>query len=165
MYNKRYTKIFTLLFLVVGTAQIMMAGSNVEVGLVKWNRDFQASLQQAARENKPVLVLFQEVPGCSGCQEFGRDVLSHPLIIEAIESEFVPILVYNNRPGKDAELLARYHEPAWNFQVIRFLDSSGKDIIPRQDRVWTVGEVVRRMCAALEKAGKKVPAYLKRLAL
>ena len=34
-------------------------------------------------------------------------VLSHPLIVEAIEDEFVPVVVYNNQAsGRDAELLS-----------------------------------------------------------
>jgi peptide methionine sulfoxide reductase MsrA len=117
------------------------------------------------RQGKPVLVLFQEVPGCSGTQEFGKEILSNPLMVEAIESEFIPMLIYNNRVGRDAELLARYHEPAWNYQVIRFLDGSGKDIIPRRDRIWTLGAVARRMGKALKKTGNNVPLYLQGLAL
>jgi len=36
-------------------------------------------------------------------------VLSHPLIVEAIEDEFVPIVVYNNQAsGRDAKLLNRF---------------------------------------------------------
>lgn len=35
----------------------------VEVGDVRWGRDFNAALQKSAKTGKPVLVLFQEVPG------------------------------------------------------------------------------------------------------
>ena len=87
-------------------------------------------------------------------------MLSHRLLVEAIETEFIPLLVHNNRQGKDAEILARYQEPAWNFQVIRFLNSSGQDIIPRKDRIWTVRGVARRMSEALQTVHKKVPPYL-----
>jgi hypothetical protein len=34
-----------------------------ELGLVPWRRDFEASLHEAKRSAKPVLLLFQEVPG------------------------------------------------------------------------------------------------------
>ena len=81
-----------------------------------------------------------------------------------MESEFIPVLVYNNRPGRDAEILERYGEPAWNYQVIRFLDGSGKDIIPRRDRVWTVEGVARRMVEVLEVRGRGVPLALRGLA-
>ena len=75
------------------------------------------------------------------------------------------MLVYNNRSdGMDRALLERYREPAWNFQVIRFLDAEGRDIIPRKDRVWTTSGVARRMTEALDAVGRPVPAYLEDLA-
>ena len=84
--------------------------------------------------------------------------------MKIIESEFVPVLIINNAPGRDAELLKRFKEPAWNYQVVRFLDAEGKDIIPRKDRVWTTKALAARMAAALEKAGRKVPGGLGKLA-
>ncbi len=136
----------------------------VEVGAVSWQRDLEPAYGQSENSGKPVLILFQEVPGCAGCQQFGREVLSNPQIVEAIENEFVPVLVHNNRPGKDAEILKSFGEPAWNFQVIRFLDSKGKDLIPRKDKVWTVPTVAARMVKALEVAKREVPGYLRALA-
>ena len=38
-------------------------GNPVEVGHVNWGRDFEAALAMSAQSGKPVLVLFQEVPG------------------------------------------------------------------------------------------------------
>ncbi len=137
----------------------------VEVGDVHWGRDFDASLQRSAEEGKPVLVLFQEVPGCSGVRQFGREVLTNPILVRAIENEFIPVLVYNNRSsGMDRELLERYQEPSWNYQVIRFLDARGKDVIPRKDRVWTTGAVAKRMIKALMAVDRPVPDYLASLA-
>ena len=65
-------------------------GAPVEVGEVRWGRDFEAARRSSVGSGKPILTLFQEVPGCAGCQRFGREVLSHPLLVEAIETEFVP---------------------------------------------------------------------------
>ncbi len=146
-------------------AQSVAASDNpIEVGSVNWGRDLNQALQTSGETGRPVLVLFQEVPGCSGCQEFGRTVLTHPQIVEAIETEFLPVLVYNNRWGEDRRILDRFGEPAWNFQVVRFLDAQGNDIIPRKDRVWTVGELAERMVKTLEVPGRPVPEYLKALA-
>jgi hypothetical protein len=92
-------------------------------------------------------------------------VLTNPQLVRAIEEEFIPMLVYNNRSsGMDQELLKRYREPAWNFQVIRFLDAGGRDIIPRKDRVWTTRGVAQRMVKTLETLNRPVPDYLKDLA-
>jgi hypothetical protein len=96
---------------------------------------------------------------------FGSGPLSHPLLVEAIEDEFVPVLVYNNKEagdgGGDAERLAQFCEPSWNNPVVRFLDASGADVIPRKDGVWTSDALAARMIAALEAAKREVPAYLR----
>lgn len=92
-------------------------------------------------------------------------MLTKPQLVRAIEEEFIPMLVYNNRSsGMDRELLKRYREPAWNFQVIRFLDANGRDIIPRKDRVWTTRGVAQRMVKALEALKRPVPDYIEDLA-
>jgi len=44
----------------------------VEVGSVQWGRDFQQALDKSAETGRPVLVLFQEVPGCVGCQDLAK---------------------------------------------------------------------------------------------
>lgn len=154
--------LFTAILL---TTPHLRAGENpVEVGTVRWGRDLEEAFNQSSETGRPVLVLFQEVPGCRGCQDFGRTVLSHPLLVEAIEDEFVPVLVYNNRGGKDKKLLQRFGEPAWNYQVVRFLDVDGRDLIPRKDRVWTTGEIAERMMAALKVSKREIPRYLEGVA-
>lgn len=136
----------------------------IEVGAVNWGRDLDQAQKLSGETGRPVFVLFQEVPGCSGCQDFGRTVLTHPQIVKAVETEFYPVLVYNNRGGKDRELLERFGEPAWNFQVVRFLNAQGEDIIPRKDRIWTVFELAKRMIATLQVTNRPVPDYLQNLA-
>ena len=137
----------------------------IEVGDVRWGRDLDAALEYSAKSGKPVLVLFQEIPGCSGVQKFGREVLTNPSLVEAIENEFFPVLVYNNRKGGlDEKHLKRFQESAWNYQVIRFLNAEGRDVIPRKDRIWTTSGVASRMVDALKATNRAVPEYLKTLA-
>jgi len=136
----------------------------IEVGSINWGRDLDNALKISLETGRPVFLLFQEVPGCSGCQDFGRTVLTDPLIVKAIENEFIPVLVYNNRAGEDHKLLERFNEPAWNFQVIRFLNADGRDIIPRKDHVWTVRQLASRMIEALKAVNRQPPKYLQPLA-
>ncbi len=89
--------------------------------------------------------------------------MTHPIIVDAVESSFVPLLIHNNQGGADAVILKKYNEPAWNFQVIRFLTSNGKDIIPRKDQVNTRKALAARMVMALEKAKRPVPKALRTL--
>ncbi len=126
----------------------------VEVGKVTWGRDYEAAIASSKKSGKPLCVLFQEVPGCAGCQQFGRNVLSDPKVVNAIQDNFTPLLIHNNAQGQDAEILKKFSEPAWNYQVVRFLDADGKDLIPRKDRVWETPALMERINQALEKAGR-----------
>jgi len=135
-----------------------------ELGAVHWLRDYDQAVSSSRAGGKPILLLFQEVPGCSTCVSFGESVLSHSLLVEAVEDEFIPVAILNNRPGEDRRILEKFAEPAWNNPVVRFVDASGKDLIPRRDRIWAVGEIARRMVAALGAADRAVPAYFEALA-
>ena len=46
---------------------------------------------------------------------------------------------------------------------MRILDRNAKDIIPRRDRVWTIGAVSRRLAEALKAVDRPVPKYLQSL--
>ena len=131
-----------------------------ELGLVRWGRSLDAGLAESRQSGRPVLLLFQEIPGCATCVDFGAGPLSSPLLVDAIESEFVPVAVHNNRPGADAELLARFGEPACNFPVLRVLDAGGRDLLPRRDGIYGERGVADRLIAALEAAKRPVPGYL-----
>lgn len=122
-----------------------------EVGDVAWGRNYEQALAKAKETGKPIFLLFQEVPGCAGCKQFGNDVLSDPKVVAAIEGDFIPLLIHNNKGGEDGRIRKKFGEPAWNYQVVRFLDSDGRDIIPRKDRVWTAPEIMGRMQKALAK--------------
>jgi len=132
----------------------------IEFGAVDWLRDVDAAFAKSKDTNKPVFLLFQEVPGCSTCTGFGRDVLSHPLLQEAIEDAFVPVLVRNNVDGEEGKVRERFEEPPWNNPVVRFVDATGKDLIPRKDGVWDANGIAQRMVATLQKAKRPVPGYL-----
>jgi hypothetical protein len=131
-----------------------------ELGIVHWERSFDRAIEQATRDDKPVFALFQEVPGCSTCVGFGKTVLSNPLLVDAIENEFVPLAIFNNRGGEDGQVLRRYGEPGWNNPVVRFLDGTGQDLIPRRDGLFAAGQIGWRMIEALKAARRPVPKYL-----
>jgi hypothetical protein len=136
------------------------ASEPVELGRVRWTHDLDAALESSKTSGKPVFALFQEVPGCSTCKRFGGGPLSHPLLVEAIEDLFVPLVVFNNRGGGDAQMLERFDEPSWNNPVVRYLDGQGKDVLPRRDRVWSTGGVATRTADALRAADRELPRWL-----
>lgn len=134
--------------------------SEPELGKVHWLRNLDSALVEAKRRCKPVLILFQEVPGCSNCTRYGGVTLSHPLIVEAIEDQFVPLCIFNNKGGADRAALDRFGEPAWNNPVVRIVSADGKGLVPRMADFGSSWQVVNGMRQALEGNGQSAPRYL-----
>ncbi len=135
----------------------------VELGRVQWLRDYDAAVQRAKDEHKPLLILFSEMPGCQTCRDYGSNILSHPLIVEAAESQFIPLAVFNNVEGRDRDILTSFCEEAWNNPVVRIVDvekQSRPDIVPRLSDDFTLSGLASAMVTALEKRDANVPAYL-----
>lgn len=141
-------------------------GANTEeMGTIDWVKGFDAAADRARREKKPVLILFQEIPGCATCTGYGREVLSHPLIKDAAESLFVPVCVRNNTQGDDdARIVSHFIEPSWNNPVIRIVTPDRKMIGDRVSGDYTVGGLANAMAAALREEHRVVPKYLELLA-
>jgi len=136
---------------------------SVELGKVHWYRDYDTALNLARKQGKSVLILFQEVPGCATCRNYGHDVLTHPLMVETIENEFIPLAIYNNKGGNDKKILTKYKEPSWNNPVVRIVDANGKDIIARIAGNYSAIALYKAMEAVLEKERKNIPEYMKLL--
>ncbi|MGD9689916.1 MAG: VPGUxxT family thioredoxin-like (seleno)protein, type 2 [Phycisphaerales bacterium] len=131
-----------------------------ELGHVRWGRDFDRALAASRASGKPVFVLFDEVPGCHTCVSFGQTVLTHPLIVEAIEDLFEPVAIFNNMGGADAAVLKSFGEPAWNNPVVRIVDAERRALSPRVDGDYTPRGIVGAMVKALADSKRPVPAYL-----
>lgn len=132
-----------------------------ELGAVRWPRGLEAAQARASTSGKPVLVLFDEVPGCSTVKGFGNGALSHPLLAEAVETLFEPVLVYNNRTEDDA-ICEAFAEPRWNNPVVRVLGKSR----PRDERFagpYTEAAFAGFLVTALDRRGK-APVWLRALA-
>ncbi|MCZ6528298.1 MAG: VPGUxxT family thioredoxin-like (seleno)protein, type 2 [Candidatus Dadabacteria bacterium] len=136
----------------------------VELGEVEWIRNFDEATTKAKKLNKPLLVLFQEVPGCSTSSGYGNNVLSHPLIVEAIETLFVPAAIYNNNKGEDERVLKSFGEPSWNNPVVRIMTPERQELVSRLSGDYTKAGLIGAMITALESNNKTVPPYLSLLA-
>lgn len=134
-----------------------------ELGKIRWIRDLDLGRTESERSGKPILLLFQEVPGCSNCTRFGNTTLSHPLIVEAIETLFVPVCIFNNKGGKDAAVLKLFGEPAWNNPVVRIVRPDNQDIVLRMPNFNSALQLVNGMRRALDLSGKTAPKYLELL--
>ncbi len=152
------------LFLFLMWIQILCGQSAPEeLGKVSWLRDADIAKSESAKTNKPILILFQEIPGCSTCKNYGRNILSHPMVVEAIEQNFIPLAIYNNKSGKDHEVLQFFNEPAWNNPVVRIVDSKLNDICERLSGNYSSFGLISKINASFVKRGKVVPEYLRLL--
>jgi len=135
-------------------------GQHIELGEVTWHRDLDAATIKSQDEGKPIFILFQEVPGCLTCRNYGQQVLSHPLVVEAIETYFIPVAIFNNKKGKDAEALTFFQEPSWNNPVVRIVDSYKRDIIPRVNGNYSLSGIVGAITDVMTINNIEVPTYL-----
>ncbi len=131
-----------------------------ELGNVNWLRNYDEAVAVAKKEKKPILILFQEIPGCATCRNYGHNVLSNQLMVDAIESEFVPLAIHNNKNGHDKNILEKYNEPSWNNPVVHLVDASGKDIVQAVRSDYSLAGLSRAMINALNKENESIPAYL-----
>lgn len=135
----------------------------IELGNVYWLRSMEEAQVKSKKEGKPILILFQEIPGCHTCKSYGSEVLTHPLLVEAIETYFIPLAIHNNKGGQDAEVLKRYNEPSWNNPVVRIVDSNGADLVSRLSGNYSAAGLSGLMTTVLIKQKGKAPAYLQLL--
>ncbi|HNO77124.1 MAG TPA: VPGUxxT family thioredoxin-like (seleno)protein, type 2 [Phycisphaerae bacterium] len=131
----------------------------IELGRIPWVRNLPKALAASKTSGKPVMLLFDEVPGCGTCKQFGTGPLSHPIVVDAA-ALFETAVVYNNVPGAEEAILKKYKEPTWNNPVVRFVDSSGKDLMTRHADDYSTGGLLRSMAAALRATKQNVPPYL-----
>ncbi|HMU04807.1 MAG TPA: VPGUxxT family thioredoxin-like (seleno)protein, type 2, partial [Saprospiraceae bacterium] len=164
-YRSIYVIIVVLLFSKTTYCQPFLYPKDnpVELGKVRWLRDYDEALQQSKEKNLPIFILFQEVPGCANCTKFGNSIISHPLIVEAIETCFVPLCIYNNKGGKDKVILEKFNEPSWNNPVVRIINHQEKDIVKRQADFRNISKTVATIINALQSSGKEVDEYLQLL--
>lgn len=141
------------------------ADQPVELGKVSWLRDYDQAMAESKRSNKPVLILFQEVPGCATCQKYGTTTLSHPLMVEAIENEYIPLAIFNNKGGADRKVLEKYGEPTWNNPVVRIVDGEGKDLVDRVAGNYSPLGLYRAMARGLRESKITIPGYVEVLGL
>lgn len=86
-------------------------------------------------------------------------------MVEAAEELFIPIAIYNNtKDDADAAVLARYEEPAWNYQVLRVVDAKGDNLIPRVAKDWTTAAFAGAMVDGLKAAKLEVPSWFQLVA-
>jgi hypothetical protein len=153
----------TLSFILILASNGLFGQNPQELGKVKWLRNWDEAVTQSQKQVKPIFILFQEVPGCHTCTTFGDEVMSHPLIVELIESYFIPLAIYNNIDGHDRDILKKFNEATWNNPQVRIVNNSAKDIIPANKNIYTKSGILGKIYKALIAQNIVVPKYMQLL--
>ena len=90
-------------------------------------------------------------------------MLSHPILADLIELEFVPCVV-NNRGdrgglGENDATLELFGEPRLNNPVVRIVDGEGRALVPRLSGQWTPEAVFEGAAAALAAVSRPLPTW------
>ena len=131
----------------------------IELGTIDWYyaKDYEMVLNKSKETNKPILILFQEIPGCSTCKNYGKLILSNKEINLIINEYFIPIAIYNNRAmTKNDKILKKFNEPSWNNPVVRIIDYQENNIVKRLDGPYTIQALKTTLQSALNKLGIKI---------
>jgi len=164
MYKSLYKSNLFLFFLFLAFAPNLTAQysfkEHTELGAINWMRSLDEAKLKAAEVEKPILILFQEVPGCATCRNYGQDALSHPLLVEAIQSLFIPVAIFNNKGGKDKTTLATFKEPSWNNPVVRVINHEMNEMAPRLGSNYSKIGLLNTMIRSLINNKMQVPDYL-----
>ena len=131
----------------------------IELGQIHWERSLDNAKQLAESKGLPIFLLFQEVPGCSNCTTYGFEVLSHPFIVEVVESHFVPLAIFNNKGGEDREVLKKFKEPSWNNPVVRIINEEEFGLVDRLSGDFSLLGVAERIHSAMIATNQVVPEY------
>ncbi len=150
------TLLFFTLFIQMSEAQ----DKHVELGDVQWLRNYDEAVKRAEAEDKDIFILFQEVPGCSTCRNYGKNLLTHPLIVETIEDQFIPLAIFNNHKGHDREILTRFNEPTWNNPVARIVNAKGNDVVDRLSGNYSMLGLISLLEEGISARKVLVPKYL-----
>jgi len=132
----------------------------VELGTIAWYRNYDKAIEISRQTNKPLLILFQEVPGCATCQNYGRNILSYPLLVDAIENEFIPLVIYNNKEGEDKKILQKFNERSWNNPVIRIINPDEKELVKKLTGDYSLAAITTQIEFALLVFSGSIPIYI-----
>jgi hypothetical protein len=91
-------------FAALGLAACWLWCTTPVAASIDWIGDYERGLQQAERQRRPALVVF-DAAWCSWCQQYRRGSLADPAVQATIRAHFVPIMVdFDARP----DLAARF---------------------------------------------------------
>jgi len=134
------------------TSLMLITATEEELGGIRYEFTcLKDATMEAKKSRRPVLCIEFHIPGDV---TIGREVLSHPLIVEAAETLFVPVKSMEEHVSVNIAGQISY-------TTVRLLDDAGLDIVkPVKDKLLSVASVASAMIEALNACDMQVPTYL-----
>lgn len=145
------------------SGEVTSEWSGAEFGQVSWLFDYEDAVAIAQWKKLPLFVLLLEVPGSPTSVAFGQDVLSHPLVREAVESLFVPVAIFNELDAKAKRLRKSFGERAFGDAVVHIVDANRIPLAKHLTDDHSLAGLVKGITDALAAGGYDVPVYLQLL--
>ena len=134
------------------TSLKLIHAEEVELGCIRYSFSrLEDAKREAAASQKPILYIDFYIPGDTS---IGGNILSHPLIVEAAETLFVPVQFrHDYAPVNVANQIS--------YTTVRILDYCGDDLVkPIKDKQLTLASLASAMIGALIACDLNVPTYL-----
>jgi len=99
---------------------ILLSTSFLAADEIDWAKDFKSGIEQATKENKPVLFVFSRHT-CKYCVILEKTTFSDPRVIKELNKDFVSIIAYSDEGDAMPQELWRPGTP-----TIWFLKPNGQ---------------------------------------
>lgn len=73
----------------------LLLTTSLTAGEINWAKDFKSGIEQATKENKPVLFVFSRHT-CKYCVILEKTTFSDPRVIKELNKDFVSIIAYSD---------------------------------------------------------------------
>eukprot|EP00043_Microstomoeca_roanoka_P008107 m.78242 g.78242 ORF g.78242 m.78242 type:complete len:152 (-) comp14103_c0_seq1:373-828(-) len=104
--------------------------SSHELGSVNWQTDFNQAVQHAMQMHRPIVLFLKHDSGSVEAKDFGQRILSNDTICNAINSDFVPVVVEDEQQLE--QFMRKYHDASKKANVMMFLHPRDQtEIVPR----------------------------------
>ena len=115
---RKFALLFAVAAVALGVSAFVVAPTSTDTDGISWTTDYQAAVQQAADENKEILLFFTGSDWCGWCKRFDKDVLSKQEFIDYANENLVCVVLDDPRYTQiDQDLLAQTHNLARKYGV------------------------------------------------
>ena len=112
---------------------------------IVWQPSYRAAQEEAKRQNKPMLVILVS-HSCRWCQRLKNRTLQNPRIVDFVNENFVPVVVYREDGGYPEDVIRSGLVP-----TTFFLTPEGKPFMKPAPGYWEPYDYISDLRLAVKK--------------